>query len=200
MISKTVTVPCPTKAPEFPRFNDYACAGDTVEVEHDGFRVVATIHDDFESPQPWEIYEGHSPVSQWTQRAARPGERLLCTDRNSHRYYDFAEAVKLAHENGRRAPGDEAEPQSDAVAERAAEHEYKMLKAGFEHKWFYCGVGLQVFKDDVPLTDPYGNTVWGLECNLPDYGNGYLSIVANELLEEALNDARSTLARMKGAA
>ena len=61
-------------------------------------------------------------------------------------------------------------------------------------KWFYCGVILSVRIEDVELTD-HAASLWGIEANYPDSDNAYLSEVANELLGEALSEARKERAR-----
>src|SRR5690606_36343176 len=45
---------------------------------------------------PWEECDGHGPVSDWTSRNKLPGERILNRDRGMYRYYDVAEATRIA--------------------------------------------------------------------------------------------------------
>lgn len=68
--------------------------GDTFE--HDGrtFRFRTEWDDCGEAP--WERCEGHGPVTDWTTRDKRPGEMILNSDGRSRRFYDFAEAVRIA--------------------------------------------------------------------------------------------------------
>jgi hypothetical protein len=49
---------------------------------------------------PWKEHDGHGEVSEWTTRDKRPGERVLASDRSSHRYYDYAGAIKIAKRDG----------------------------------------------------------------------------------------------------
>lgn len=60
---------------------------------------IKTEHDQTHSA-PWKECDGHGPVSEWTTRDKGPGERIISTDRRSHRFYDFAEAVKIAKRDG----------------------------------------------------------------------------------------------------
>jgi len=78
------------------QFDSYVCDGESITAERDGFRYVATVHHDSDMGPPWEEHDGHGPVSDWTGRDKRPGELVLCTDRGSRRYYDFAEACRIA--------------------------------------------------------------------------------------------------------
>jgi hypothetical protein len=64
--------------------------------EHGGARFRFRTEWDSDTGAPWEAHDGHGPVSEWTSRDKRPGERVLCADRGSHRFYDFAGAVRIA--------------------------------------------------------------------------------------------------------
>lgn len=80
---------------------DYASQGQTLEARVGPFRLVATLWDDDDSSAPWERDDGHGPVSDWRpDHSKRPGERELAHDHGSSRFYDFAEAVKLAKRDG----------------------------------------------------------------------------------------------------
>jgi hypothetical protein len=74
--------------------------GDTHEfyICDQGFRV--TVHEDSDAGLPWEREDGHGTVSGWTDRAKRPGELVLAQSRRSKRYYDFAEACRIARRDG----------------------------------------------------------------------------------------------------
>ena len=61
-------------------------------------------------------------------------------------------------------------------------------------EWFYCGVILSVALEGITL-DRFAASLWGIEANYPDSDNAYLSEVANELLPEALAEAKAERAR-----
>jgi hypothetical protein len=79
---------------------------DTIEEAGATFRV--TFPYDDSSDAPWEREDGHGPVSDWrngrytyTGRPSKaPGERPLCSDGGSARFYDFAEACRIARRDG----------------------------------------------------------------------------------------------------
>lgn len=80
---------------------------DTVEfdraatIERDGFTLSAMLRPDDCSGSPWDNEDGHGPVTDWTTRAKRPSERVLIGERRGHnRYYDFAEACRIALRDG----------------------------------------------------------------------------------------------------
>lgn len=68
-------------------------------------------------------------------------------------------------------------------------------------EWHYCGVVLSVARDGVTL-DEHAASLWGIECNFPrelagrDNPNWYLTEVAHELLDEALEVGRAKLASL----
>ena len=81
----------------------------------------------------------------------------------------------------------------------------EILASWERDEWFYCGVVLSVSRCGVDLTgDVFFASLWGIECNLParfttaPAGNDYLLEVANELLPEALAEARRVLDRLCG--
>jgi hypothetical protein len=69
-----------------------------------GFTLIARIEPDYNHDAPWEECDGHGPVSDWTTRDKEPGELVLSEDRYSRRYYDFAEACRIARCDGWGAP------------------------------------------------------------------------------------------------
>lgn len=88
---------------------------------------------------PWEWSDGYGIVSDWTTRDKRPGELILCADRNSKRFYDFAGTMKKA-----RAEGWDHTPYNtgtkDERARRAVMADYENLKAWCDGDWSYVYV------------------------------------------------------------
>jgi hypothetical protein len=72
----------------------------------------------------------------------------------------------------------------------------RVMQAWQNDEWFYCGVAVTVARWDVELTGQFANALWGIECNYPDSDNSYLSDVANELLGEAIEQARAKIAQL----
>lgn len=166
-------------------FAKYACEGDTITCTVDGYDVAARIERDNDTGAPWEAHDGHGPVTEWTSRAKRAGERVLAQDRGSFRYYDFAEAVRIAKRDGW-GPGTPAE---------AVEADYRALRAWSADEWFWCGIVLSVSRNGVVL-DKHAASLWGIDCNHPNGNNAYLLEVANELLPEALEAAKAIRAKL----
>lgn len=168
-------------------FGRYTCDGDTIEAEFSGFRFVATVHRDTDHGAPWEESDGHGPVSDWTRRDKNPGELVLCSDRGSKRFYDFAEACRIARREGWGCePYDIGGETARQKASRAARHDFEVLRAWCNDEWAWCGIAVQVFdENDEELTGEYDFALWGIKMNYPDSENAYLLEVANEQAAEA---------------
>jgi hypothetical protein len=188
-----------TDEPKFTEtFAKYVCMGDRIETTIGGLRAVATLYQDDCQDTPWQRDCGHGPVSDWrSKESKRPGERVLCEDRAKARFYDFAAACDMARRDGWGVEGgrrpDETAKQ---YAARAVERDFAVLKAWCDDEWSYCGVAVQIFADETPLTGEYDHALWGIEYNYPVSDNAYLTDVANEYLGEALKAARARLAEL----
>jgi hypothetical protein len=68
--------------------------------EAGGKRFAARVERDERADPPWDYEDGHGPVSDWTTRDKRAGELVLCEDRGSRRFYDFAAACRIARRDG----------------------------------------------------------------------------------------------------
>jgi hypothetical protein len=174
------------------KFDDFACFGDSIACSVDGFDVSATIHEDHFDGPPWEEGDGHGPVSEWTNRAKGPGERVLSEDGAHRRYYDVAEATEMAKRDGWDTPP-YGEGTKGERAARAVEADFLSLRGWCQDEWHYCLISLSVSRGDVELLC-HGPACCRIELNYPGSDNVYLSEVANELLPEALEEARKILA------
>lgn len=150
--------------------------GDTFEFKGRTFKF-ETRHDEGHEA-PWDWADGHGPVSEWTARDKRPGERLLHSDRRSHRYYDFQEAVKIA-----RRDGWDAAPLGEGTAgqraARAAEADFEYLRRWCNDQWSYVGVVVTLLDSDDEETDET-ESLWGIESDAREY----LEETARELADE----------------
>ena len=175
------------------KFGKYTCDGDSISCEVDGFKVTARIVRDDSGDAPWDNDCMFGGVSKWTTRNKRPGERTLCEDRGSRRFYDFAgQVAHYRREGGWGGPEFEGmTPGQKAAA--SAERSFKVLRAWVQDEWWYVGVSLKVSRNGVTLAK-HAASLWGIECNYPDSDNSYLTEVANELLSEALDNGREALA------
>jgi hypothetical protein len=181
-------------------FGTYASDGDKIEAQAGGLLLVATLHADDDTSAPWDREDGHGPVSDWCRKDTKsPGEVILNEDHGSCRFYDMAEAVKIAKRDGWGTPdGRQDGERAGAYAARAAAHDFAVLKAWSGDEWQYVGVAVQAFDPatGLALTGEFSNALWGVEANYPGADNAYLVEVANELASEVVTEARASLTKL----
>jgi len=86
--------------------------------------------------------------------------------------------------------------QRSLARERARCHE--IMRQWENGDWQYFGVAVTVEKNGVQLTDRYANALWCIEGNFPprrknQNTNKYFRTVANDLLPEAIEQAKAKL-------
>lgn len=154
----------------------------------DGWYVEFESEYDQDHGEPWKECDGHGPVTYWVHRDKHAGERVLCSDRSTKRYYDFAEAMKIAKRDGWGLNDDELAkltkrlghtPTKGQITEAAVEHDFQYLKDWCEDRWHYIGVIVTLFNEDDEEQDE--RSLWGVE----DSGD-YYQTVASELADELI--------------
>ena len=157
----------------------------------DGYYLKVEIKPDDDTEAPWERVYLHGPVSDWVRRDKRPGERMLYTDGWSRRYYDFAEAVKLAKRDGwGLAPERQKEFEAKAgraltkaeVAQQAVVDDFNRLRAWCAGHWWYVGVVVTLHDDSDNEIDE--RSLWGIESDSGDYLKEVAKDLGNELVKE----------------
>jgi hypothetical protein len=150
---------------------------------HKGYAFRVRFERDEHMGEPWKEHDGHGPVSEWTTRDKRPGERLLHEDHGSKRYYDAQAALRLAKKDGWGC-GDETHTHRTAgeKAACAVERDFDYLRRWCKDEWEWTGVIVEQVDED---GDPTGekDSLWGIDG---DHG-GYLTTVAYELADEIVN-------------
>ena len=142
---------------------------------------------DHDSDPPWDREDGHGPVSDWEHRSKRPGEMVLNSDRGSHRFYDFAEAVKLARKDGwNTAPFNWRTDGARAHAAALADFDY--LRRFCTDQWHYCGIVVTLLDADGE-PDSVDASLWGIESE----GDDYHEEVIGELIAECLSQITATI-------
>lgn len=161
----------------------------TETTEHKGHSITVEWFYDEDNEPPWEEHDGHGPVSEWTTRDKRPGERVLCSDRSSRRYYDYAEAIKLTKKDGWSGAdlsdrGPYATPEDSQLsselglsvttlrhqrseqdgtagqrAVRAVEWDFNFLKRWCDNDWYWVGYVVKIEGTD------YDESLWGIDSD-----------------------------------
>ena len=68
----------------------------------------------------------------------------------------------------------------------------KARRAWNNDEWCYCGIALSVRRSGVTLDD-HAASRYRVEMNYPGRNNGYLSVCADEMLDEAIERGRAIL-------
>ncbi len=124
--------------------------GDTFDYR--GYRFRVHFAHDADTGEPWKEYDGHGPVSAWTTRDKAPGERVLATDTDHtrRRYYDIAEATRIAKRD-RWGSRDDVGLTKGAKAAKAVEEDFEYLRQWCADEWEYLTVTVaEVDEDDEP--------------------------------------------------
>lgn len=162
----------------------------TITVDGLTFRV--TLEHDGDRDAPWDCEDGHGPVSDWTSRSKNAGERVLASDRSHKRYYDFAEAMKLAKRDGwglsdegkaKLAAKLGREPTDGEIRAEAVEQDYERMRAWCNDEWSYVGVCVQLLDTDDAPVDGYTDALWGVESD-GDYWKEVAKDCAENIIAE----------------
>lgn len=117
---------------------------------------------DHDHGAPWDNEEGHGPVTGWVTRDKLPGELVLNSNRNSKRFYDFAEACRIALRDGwDAAPYHEGSETKRQQAAKAARADYEIMRAWCNDQWRYVGVVVTLLDDDGNDTE-VRDSLWGV--------------------------------------
>ncbi len=133
-------------------------AYDQTEYEHAGHTIRIQWHFDQDTGAPWEEHDGHGPVSDWTRRDRLPGERLLHSDHGSKRFYDYAEAIKIAKRDGWDAKPYKTDTKGEQAA-RAVEADFQWLRSWCNDGWHWCGYTVEI--DGMK----YDESLWGIDSD-----------------------------------
>lgn len=155
--------------------------------EHGSLTFRVEWFTDGDCDPPWDREDGHGPVSDWEHRSKRPGEMILSSDRGSHRFYNFAESVKLAKRDGwNTAPFDW--PTNGARAHAAALADFDYLRRFCADQWHYCGIVATLLDADGE-PDSIDASLWGIESEEDDCHEEVIS----ELIAECLSQITATI-------
>lgn len=162
-------------------------------IEKNGHKYRVNIEADQDMGAPWEEHDGHGIVSGWTTRDKGAGEWVLCADRGSKRFYDFAGTMKLARKDGwglndeakaglaARTGKTVAELTEGEITAESVRRDYEYLKGWCNNDWHWCGVIVTDITDDEYAPNDYSNALWGIGNS--DRGI-YLEEIAHELIGE----------------
>lgn len=131
--------------------------------------IIKTPLDDCEAP--WEWSDGHGPVSEWTCRDKKAGERIVAKDRNLRRYYDYAEATVIAKRDGWGIT-DAARakliaklgraPTKKEIVAASVDSDFEFLRSWCADEWRYIGVEVTLAHNGKEVGS---DALWRIENN-----------------------------------
>ena len=152
-------------------------AYDSTTIEHEGHSITVSWHYDEGLREPWKENDGHGPVSEWTTRDKQAGELVLCKDGRSKRFYDFAEACRIAKRDGWDSqPFNKGQESKRQQAAKAARADFEYLRAWCNDEWHWSY---------------YTVTIEGMDYD--ESCGGIESDSQAEIEQEALADAKAWL-------
>jgi len=158
--------------------------GETIKAEYAGkaFTFRVSFEEDTDSGEPWKECDGHGPVSDWVSRDKFPGEFVLNGGRHgSKRFYDYAEACRIARRDGWDAkPYNDGSQTKRQQAAKAALSDFNYLRGWCVGDWQYVGVVVTLLDDNGEETSVSGS-LWGVE-DQNDYHHTAALELAGELL------------------
>jgi hypothetical protein len=161
----------------------------TITREHRGHTITVNWFGDYDHGTPWGHEDGHGPVTGWERRDKRPGERVLCSDRNAKRFYDYAEAILIAKRDGwDAAPYGVGTAGERAV--RAVEADFTRLQAWCEDRWHYVG-----YTCEIEGFDAYHDSCWGIESDFTDEPTAEAFSAAVAFLDLEIAEAQDAACR-----
>lgn len=151
---------------------------ETVELAH-GYSLILRVEHDESADPPWDNSCLHGPVSDWTTRKKQPGERVLSADRYSKRYYDYAEAIKIAKRDGW-----DVEPFGQGTkgqrAARAVEADFQFLSGWCNDEWQYLCVSVRLQR--------FGSNIDEQSCCGVESYKGYWREVTLDMAQNMLDE------------
>jgi hypothetical protein len=72
----------------------------------------------------------------------------------------------------------------------------EIVEAWERDEWFYCGIVIGASYNDIDITD-HATSPWGIEANFPGSDNSFLNEMIQEILPEALRNAKTELENMR---
>lgn len=150
---------------------------ETIEL-HGASYLVEWFYDEY-AGAPWDNSDCHGPVTGWERRDKKPSEIILSSDRGLKRFYDFAEAMRMARRDGWSAPPYIfSSPGEQAHAAVMSDFEY--LRRWCDGQWFYCGIVVTMLDEDGEKTQASDSI-----CCVEDGGHdsaGYQAIIIQDLI------------------
>ena len=144
---------------------------ETIPSEFKGYSIKIHIHHDECCGAPWKEHDGHGIVSEWTSRDKRAGELVLCADRSSRRFYDFAGTMDIAKRDGWGLALEHVlklenklgrKPTAGEIRAAAVMRDFDYLRAWCNGEWVWLGYTTEIETPDGETIE--GESCWGFDA------------------------------------
>jgi hypothetical protein len=125
-----------------------------------GYAVRIRINPDTSTKAPWDSSDGHGPVSGWLKRDKKPGEWVLNAHCGDHRFYDAAEATRIAERDSwglgadaiqelvaRLKKADASELTRGEIIAEAVRRDYELLREWCNDEWPCIGLTAELIRE-----------------------------------------------------
>jgi hypothetical protein len=111
---------------------------------YEGLTVQVQFMDDDDSTPPWKRGDGYGIISDYTDRAKRPGERVLVEEERGSRkrYYDWAGSIQRAKDEGWDAPPYRTGTKGQQAV-RAVESDFAYLQGWCKDEWRFVTIRVE---------------------------------------------------------
>ena len=160
-------------------------SGDTLVI--DGFSVELTIGQDDSMEAPWKESDGNGVISEPTTRRKQAGEKILYWDRGISTYYNIAETIKKATEEGWGLSEEESKGLTKKqIIAKSVDNNFERMKAWCDNKWHYVIFTVKVRFEGTKMGSMSSG---GLESDHIEHNED----VVQECFETAMNEAKAAL-------
>lgn len=143
-----------------------------------GWYITSRIElDEFMGP-PWEEHDGHGVVSDWESGERDESRWVLCSDRNSYRYYDWRATLEIAKRDG----------WGPLTPMEAVRSDYEHLAAWCNDLWCWVGLVVELRNEDDELLKE--DSCWGFESTDLAYLVEQMRSWAANMIREQRREAR----------
>ena len=148
-------------------------------IERGGLKFRVSFPYDDCADLPWEQGDCNGVVTEWTNRAKKPCERILNSDRTLHRYYDVQASMKKAVDVWGCEKGEDAAKAVDA--------DFEYLRQFCNNQWHYIVVCVDRLSEDgqVLSSDALGS--------VEDSNDAYVESITDEMIDSMLANYQTEL-------
>lgn len=155
---------------------------ETRDIEQNGKTYRVEFIFDSDTGAPWEEYDWHGIVSDWERRDKKPGEVVIASGRGSKRFYDVAEATRIAKRGGWGVSNIDTSKMTPAqITALAVQRDMERMRDWCNGDWHWCGVAVFPLSEDGDELRSKTEALSGIES---DAGDDYFEEVISELIAQ----------------